>query len=88
MFVDAKDAFLLRSETKIKLEHHRSKKRIVGFEIIKGGVLSVFSKKKRIRNTRTPTTTAIMKINFLLNIFPSYEVISYQKTGLSRTIII
>ena len=52
MFVDAKDAFLLRSETKIKLEHHRSKKRIVGFEIIKGGVLSVFSKKKR--KIRTP----------------------------------
>ena len=46
MFVDAKDAFLLRSETKIKLEHHRNKKRIVGFEIIKGGLLSVFSKKK------------------------------------------
>ena len=52
MFVDAKDAFLLRSETKIKLEHHRSKKRIVGFKIIKGGVLSVFSKKKR--KIRTP----------------------------------
>ena len=53
MFVDAKDAFLLRSDTKIKIQHHRNKKRIIGFEVIKGGVLSVFSKKKR--KIRTPS---------------------------------
>ena len=35
MFVDAKDAFLLRSDTKIKIQHHRNKKRIIGFEVIK-----------------------------------------------------
>ena len=53
MFVDAKDAFLLRSNTILKLKHHKNKKRIVGFEVIKGGVLSVFSKKKR--KIRTPS---------------------------------
>ena len=46
MFVDAKDAFFLRSNTILKIKHHKNKKRIVGFEVIKGGVLSVFSKKK------------------------------------------
>ena len=53
MFVDAKDAFLLRSNTILKIKHHKNKKRIVGFEVIKGGVLSVFSKKKR--KIRTPS---------------------------------
>ena len=53
MFVDAKDAFLLRSNTILKIKNHKNNKRIVGFEVIKGGVLSVFSKKKR--KIRTPS---------------------------------
>ena len=53
MFVDAKDAFLLRSNTILKIKHHKNKNRIIGFEVIKGGVLSVFSKKKR--KIRTPS---------------------------------
>ena len=53
MFVDAKDAFLLRSNTILKIEHHKNKKRIIGFEVLKGGVLSVFSRKKR--KIRTPS---------------------------------
>ena len=42
LFVIDKDAFLLRENTTIKLNHHKKKKRIVGFELYNGGILSVF----------------------------------------------
>ena len=51
--LNPKDAFLLRENTTIKLNHHKKKKRIVGFEIYNGGILSVFSKKER--RLRTPS---------------------------------
>ena len=53
LFVIDKDAFLLRENTTIKLNHHKKKKRIVGFEIYNGGILSVFSNKER--RLRTPS---------------------------------
>ena len=53
LFVINKDAFLLREKTTIKLNHHKNKKILVGFEIFNGGILSVFSKKERI--IRTPS---------------------------------
>ena len=53
LFVIDKDAFLLRENTTIKLNHHKKKNRIVGFEIYNGGILSVFSNKER--RLRTPS---------------------------------
>jgi len=53
LFVIDKDAFLLRENTTIKLTHHKNKKRLIGFEINNGGILSVFSKKER--TIRTPS---------------------------------
>ena len=53
LFVIDKDAFLLRENTSIKLNHHKNKKRLVGFEINNGGILSVFSKNER--KIRTPS---------------------------------
>ena len=53
LFVIDKDAFLLRENTTIKLNHHKNKKRLLGFEISNGGILSVFSKKER--RIRTPS---------------------------------
>ena len=88
MFVDAKDAFLLRSDTTIKIQHHRNKKRIIGFEVIKGSVLSVFSKQKR--KIRTPSTLIVIRgtgVYLEVGDEKSYICNGYGKALLQKKII-